>query len=152
MTPASALIVVSHPVARERFCGRTLVDRHTELLRRCGVADIHVVAATELPMQRPGGADADRILIVTAERLFDPRFVRCGARATRSCPRPRCRRRDRAGTGGAWGAARFRAATRHRVTRYPVDRALLPRAQTRLAPGTGCACKAPTIGRPSPTR
>ncbi|MQA28637.1 MAG: hypothetical protein GEU82_02200 [Luteitalea sp.] len=69
-----AVIVISHPVARDRFCGRTLVERHQELLRRAGVDDIRVIAATDLDDQPASRDRQQRTLVVTAERLFDPRL------------------------------------------------------------------------------
>jgi phosphatidylglycerophosphate synthase len=69
-----ALIVVSHPVAHQRFCGRTLVNRHEEQLRRAGVSDIHVITAENFSDQSRLDRTVDRTLVVTAERLFDPRL------------------------------------------------------------------------------
>jgi phosphatidylglycerophosphate synthase len=69
VTP-SALIVVRDPIAHETFCGRTLVERHTVLLRRAGVADVRVVPPGESATAVSGGAS----LLVTAERIFDPRL------------------------------------------------------------------------------
>jgi phosphatidylglycerophosphate synthase len=71
-----AVIVVSHPVAHERFCGRTLVERHETLLRAAGVTAIAVVDAANTDSAGRGWHDTrfDRTIGVTAERLFDPRL------------------------------------------------------------------------------
>jgi phosphatidylglycerophosphate synthase len=68
-----ALIVVRQGVAHETFCGRTLVDRHIVLMRRAGIADVRVVEGGTAPAL--DGRDGTRpVLIVTAERIFDPRL------------------------------------------------------------------------------
>jgi phosphatidylglycerophosphate synthase len=69
-----ALIVVGEQVARERFCSRTLIERHIEHLRRAGVSDVRVIAASDLESCLASRDAGDRIAIVTAERIFDPRL------------------------------------------------------------------------------
>jgi phosphatidylglycerophosphate synthase len=70
----SAVIVVNQPVARERFCGRTLVERHEEILRRAGVADVRVLNASALDGCSGRRGVQPVTLFVTAERIFDPRL------------------------------------------------------------------------------
>lgn len=72
-----ALVVVRDPVARERFAGRTLIERHVEILRRAGVDDVRVVDGAEAGAARsapPPGGHRRRLLVVAAERIFDPRL------------------------------------------------------------------------------
>lgn len=72
-----ALVVVRDQIARERFAGRTLIERHLEILRRAGVDDVRVVAGAEADAARsaaPPGRDQRRLLVVAAERIFDPRL------------------------------------------------------------------------------
>jgi len=72
-----ALVVVRDPIARERFAGRTLIERHAEILRRAGVDDVRVVDGAEAGAARsaaPPGRDRRRLLVVAAERIFDPRL------------------------------------------------------------------------------
>jgi phosphatidylglycerophosphate synthase len=68
-----AIVVATEPVADQLFCGRTLVERHEELLRRAGVHDILIVRSPSV--QLPAAmANRDRVLKVIAERVFDPRL------------------------------------------------------------------------------
>jgi phosphatidylglycerophosphate synthase len=69
-----ALIVVGERVAYERFCSRTLIERHVEHLRRAGISDVRVVTTSELDSSLAGRETTDRTAIVTAERIFDPRL------------------------------------------------------------------------------
>lgn len=72
MTVVDAVIVVSGQVAYERFCGRTLVDRHLEILRRAGIDEVRIVdAGSEGTQAASRRASA---LVVAAERVFDPRL------------------------------------------------------------------------------
>jgi phosphatidylglycerophosphate synthase len=70
----SALIVISDPVASELFCTRTLVERHELQLRRAGIRDVHVLPSPDLDAHLAASGTDDRILIVAAERIFDPRL------------------------------------------------------------------------------
>jgi hypothetical protein len=78
------VIVVSQPVAHERFCGRTLVERHETQLRAAGVDAIGVVDAAAADEAGDGGFDPafNRTIRITAERLFDPRLYRALLAAT----------------------------------------------------------------------
>jgi phosphatidylglycerophosphate synthase len=69
-----AVIVVSQAVAAQRFCGRTLIERHTIHLHSAGVSDVRVVDAAELPRQWTSADAGESVLFVTAERIFDPRL------------------------------------------------------------------------------
>jgi phosphatidylglycerophosphate synthase len=61
-------VVAAEPVSAETFCSRTLVDRHVELLRRYGQHDA-VIAIDARDV-----APVVRTVVVTAERVFDPRL------------------------------------------------------------------------------
>jgi phosphatidylglycerophosphate synthase len=68
----AASIVLTNPVARERFSGRTLVERHVEILARLGVADVRLEDGGHVAQgQRAASA---RRLVVVAERVIDPRI------------------------------------------------------------------------------
>lgn len=69
-----ATIISSSDVARQRFCGRTLVERHEVLLRRAGVSDVRVVEMSGADGTQTAGDRAGCTLVVTAERIFDPRL------------------------------------------------------------------------------
>jgi phosphatidylglycerophosphate synthase len=72
-TKTKAIVIATDPVADELFCGRTLVERHHELLRRAGVSDVSIERSRTIPV--PGEmSEGDRVLRVTAERIFDPRL------------------------------------------------------------------------------
>jgi phosphatidylglycerophosphate synthase len=89
------VVVVNSPVALERFCGRTLIDRHLEALGRAGVARLTVVtvprladavrasiarAGRDVPVLAGHRAASDPTepppfhLVVSAESVFDPRL------------------------------------------------------------------------------
>jgi phosphatidylglycerophosphate synthase len=70
----SALVVVSSPIAHERFCGRTLIERHELLLRRAGAVTIRVIAAADLERHLSRGDSSSLTAVVIAERLFDARL------------------------------------------------------------------------------
>ena len=74
---SSALVVIRDRIARERFGGRTLIERHVENLRRAGIDDVRVVDAGEAAAARSALSAGDhgrRLLVVAAERIFDPRL------------------------------------------------------------------------------
>ena len=71
MADVTAVIVVRSAVADESFSGRTLVDRHRHILEQSGVRVVSVVSGVEDVLARPVGEPQ---LIVSAERVFDPRL------------------------------------------------------------------------------
>ncbi|MGE5246584.1 MAG: CDP-alcohol phosphatidyltransferase family protein [Betaproteobacteria bacterium] len=76
MSAIPAVILVSGSVAHGRFCGRTLIDRHVEILRRAGVGHVEIVHAGESETARPERLRGTprACLMITAERVFDPRL------------------------------------------------------------------------------
>jgi phosphatidylglycerophosphate synthase len=73
--PVHAVVIVSNPVAQEMFAGRTLVDRHLEILKRAGVTNVRIVADVEWTRLEQEPADGSgRQLVIRAERVFDARL------------------------------------------------------------------------------